>query len=60
MVSYRTYTSFSGVFDHGLMEALSMRWLKREVWKVGIIITGMLLFLALMTWTPLQRFVPLL
>ncbi len=38
------------MFNHGLMEALSMRRLKRDLWKIGIIITGMLLFFVLMMW----------
>jgi len=39
-----------GMFDHGIVEALPMRWLKRDVWKIGIIITSTLWFLVLMTW----------
>jgi hypothetical protein len=29
-----------------------MRWLKRDMWKAGIAIAGMLLLLVLMTWIP--------
>jgi hypothetical protein len=31
-----------------------MRWLKRDIWKAGIAITGMLLLLMLITWVPVS------
>lgn len=31
-----------------------MRWLKRDMWKVGIAIAGMLLLLVLMVWVPVS------
>ncbi len=36
------------------VEALSMHWLKREIWKVDIAIVGMLLLLVLMVWVPVS------
>src|SRR6266567_5364663 len=40
------------MFDHCTMETLLMRWLKREIWKAGITIAGMLLLLVFMVWVP--------
>jgi uncharacterized protein YjbI with pentapeptide repeats len=34
------------------MEALAMCWLKRDLWKTGIAISGILLLLVLMVWVP--------
>jgi hypothetical protein len=31
-----------------------MRWLKRETWKAGIAIAGMLLLLVLVVWVPVS------
>jgi flagellar biosynthesis/type III secretory pathway M-ring protein FliF/YscJ len=31
-----------------------MRWLKREVWRVGIALAGLLLLLLLMVWVPVS------
>jgi hypothetical protein len=31
-----------------------MRWLKRDIWKAGIAIAGLLLFLVLMVWAPVS------
>jgi len=42
------------MFDHYTVEALPMRWLKRDIWKAGIVIVGMLLLLTLMEWVPLS------
>jgi uncharacterized protein YjbI with pentapeptide repeats len=38
------------MFDHCIMETTPMRWLKRDLWKVGITIAGILLLLVLMVW----------
>jgi hypothetical protein len=43
-----------GMFHHDLVEALPMCWLKREVWKIGIVITAISLLLVLMTWLPVS------
>ena len=40
------------MFDHDTVEALLMRWLKRDRRKIGIALSGMLLLLALMAWLP--------
>src|SRR5947209_13004324 len=40
--------SLSGMFDHCTLEALLMRWVKRDRWKAGIAIAGMLLLLVFM------------
>jgi uncharacterized protein YjbI with pentapeptide repeats len=40
------------MFNHGTLEAQLMRWLKSDIWKVGIGIAGILLLLALMVWLP--------
>ena len=31
-----------------------MRWLKRDIWKAGTVVAGMLLLLVLMVWTPVS------
>jgi Pentapeptide repeats (8 copies) len=31
-----------------------MRWLKRDMWKAGIALTGLLIFLAFMVWIPMS------
>ena len=31
-----------------------MRWIKRDRWKAGITITGMLLLLVLVVWVPVS------
>jgi hypothetical protein len=36
------------------VEAMHMRWLKRDLWKAGIAIAGMLLLLVLMMWIPIS------
>ena len=41
-------------FNHGTLEALLMRWLKRDRWKADISITSMLLLLVFMVWVPLS------
>ena len=46
--------SLSGMFDHCTVEVLRMRWLKRDLWKAGIAIAGMLLLLVLMVWVPVS------
>ncbi len=40
------------MFSHCTMEVLRMRGLKGEIWKVGIVIAGMLLLLMLVIWIP--------
>jgi hypothetical protein len=44
--------SVSGMVDHCTLEALRMRWLKREMWKASVAIIGMFLLLVLMVWVP--------
>src|SRR5690242_6634080 len=46
--------SFSGTSDHCTVEAMPMRWLKRDRWKAGIAIAGVLLLLVLMVWVPVS------
>src|SRR5437660_5370461 len=46
--------SLSVLFNQCTLEALRMRWLKREMWKAGIAIVGMLLLLVLMVWVPVS------
>src|SRR5947209_19219422 len=46
--------SLSRMFNHCTGEALCMRWLKRDRWKAGIAIAGMLLLLVLMVWVPVS------
>jgi Pentapeptide repeats (8 copies) len=43
---------FSEVFRHCIMEALFMRWLKRDIWREGTVVAGMLLLLILIAWVP--------
>src|SRR2546421_1899954 len=31
-----------------------MRWLKRDIWRAGIALAGLLLLLALMVWVPVS------
>src|SRR5436853_585306 len=42
------------MFDHYNVEALLMCWLKRNMWKAGIALAGMLLLLVLMVWVPVS------
>src|SRR6266496_75713 len=42
------------MFNHGTLEALFMRWLKRDIRKAGIAIAGMLLLLMLVAWLPVS------
>jgi hypothetical protein len=42
------------MFGYCTVEALFMRWLKRDIWKAGITVAGMLLFLVLMVWVPVS------
>jgi hypothetical protein len=42
------------MFDHCNMEAMSMRWLKRDWRKIGIALVGTLLLLALVAWLPVS------
>ena len=42
------------MLNHDRVEAPPMRWLKRDAWKIGSIITGMLFLFVLMTWLPLS------
>src|SRR5438093_8307013 len=46
--------SLSKMFDHCNVEALLMCWLKRDRWKAGITIAGVLLLLVLMVWVPVS------
>ncbi len=46
--------SFLGMFNHCYVEDLLMCWLKRDMWKAGIAIAGMVLLLLLMTWVSLS------
>lgn len=43
-----------GMIDHRNVETITMCLLKRDLWKAGIAIAGMVLFLLLMTWIPLS------
>ena len=40
------------MFSHCILEAVPMYWLKREMWKAGLAIAGILLALVLMVWLP--------
>jgi hypothetical protein len=42
------------MFNFCTVEALLMRWLKRDIWKAGITFAGMLLLLVLMVWVPVS------
>jgi uncharacterized protein YjbI with pentapeptide repeats len=42
------------MFNYCTVEALHMHWLKREIWKVGIALAGMLLLLVLIVWVPVS------
>jgi hypothetical protein len=42
------------LFNHGTVEALYMRWLNSDRWKVGIALAGMLLLLVLMARIPVS------
>ena len=46
--------SLSGVLNHGPVEALLMRWLKRDLRKVGLALVGLLFFLVVMLWIPVS------
>jgi uncharacterized protein YjbI with pentapeptide repeats len=41
-----------GMIDHCNAEAMAMHWRKRDLWKAGITLAGMLLLFVLMTWVP--------
>src|SRR5450759_464949 len=42
------------MFNHCAREALLMDWLKRDIWKAGFAIAGMVLLLVLMVWVPVS------
>ena len=42
------------MFDHCNMEAMFMRWLKRDRQKIGIALAGTLLLLSLVVWLPVS------
>jgi hypothetical protein len=44
----------SRMFNHCTVEALLMRWLKRDIWKASIAVAGVLLLLVLMVWVPMS------
>src|SRR2546421_5345910 len=46
--------SFSRMFNRCTVEALLMRWLKRDIWKASIAVAGVLLLLVLMVWVPMS------
>jgi uncharacterized protein YjbI with pentapeptide repeats len=46
--------SLSMKFNDSIVEALLMRWLKRDMWKLGIALVGLLLFLVFMLWMPMS------
>src|SRR2546421_630451 len=46
--------SFSRMFNRCTVEALLMRWLKRDIWKASIAVAGVLLLLVLMVWVPVS------
>jgi hypothetical protein len=46
--------SLSRMFGYCTVEAPRMHWLKRDKWKTGIAIAGMLLLLVLMVWVPVS------
>jgi hypothetical protein len=39
-----------GIADHCHVEVMTMRWLKRNLWKISIIIADILILLVLMVW----------
>jgi uncharacterized protein YjbI with pentapeptide repeats len=41
-------------FNHCTVEVLFMRWLKRDIWKTGLALAGMLLLLVLRVWVPVS------
>src|SRR6266567_492161 len=43
------------MFNRRVVEALLMHGLKREVWKAGIAVAGILLLLLLMVWVPVSE-----
>jgi hypothetical protein len=43
-----------GMVDYHNVEAMAMRWRKRDLWKAGIVVAGVLLFLVLMLWVPVS------
>ncbi len=46
--------ALSGMFDDCHVEAMSMGWLKRDLWKAGIALASMLLLLVFMVWVPVS------
>jgi len=46
--------SLSGMLGHCVGEVPLMRWFKRDIWKAGIAIAGLLLLLVLMVWVPMS------
>ncbi len=42
------------MFGHCTLETMPMCWLKRNLWKIGIAIAGMLLLLVLIAWLPVS------
>ncbi len=46
--------SIPGMFNHCTVEVLRMRWFKRDMWKAGIALTGILILLILMAWVPVS------
>ena len=46
--------SLSRVSNHCTVEVIFMRGLKRDLWKAGMVIAGMLLLLVLMAWIPVS------
>src|SRR5437764_8475582 len=42
------------MFNHWATEALVMGWLKRCIWKAGLVIACMVLHLVLMVWIPVS------
>src|SRR2546421_7855854 len=42
------------MFGHCSLEDLLMHWRKRDIWKAGIAVAGMLLLLVLIVWVPVS------
>src|SRR5947209_5159697 len=42
------------LFNYCTVEALRMRWLKRDIWKVGMALAGLLLLLVLLVWVKVE------
>ena len=50
----RNERSLFRMFGHCTVEAMPMHWVKKDLWKAGIAIAGLLLLLVLMVWVPVS------